>query len=160
MDAKLVPVLKKNTALFYRGPTSRKPYKVRFVRIVTPLTANEVRQLDDQAFPEAAADEIVDYNVEIEFSSLKCEVVRSSFVFNSWEIAEHVAPLREKVVRGEREITVMSDKRVLLESGKEVSGLGIRIGHLDAGVTADEADTLWRKLAVALGYQIDFLKRE
>ncbi len=129
--------LKINAILFYRGPRSRKPYKIRFIRIVRKSYEY--------------------YDTEIIFSSLKTDVVSSEYLFTTWNEAINISPIREKITSSWREIKIDNTK-LLLEDSQQIPGFDIKLGNMEASITVEEAETLWRTLAKKLGYQIDFIK--
>ena len=129
--------LKINAILFYRGPRSRKPYKIRFIRIVRKSYKY--------------------YDTEIIFSSLKTDVVSSEYLFTTWNEAINISPIREKITSSWREIKIDNTK-LLLEDSQQIPGFDIKLGNMEASITVEEAETLWRTLAKKLGYQIDFIK--
>lgn len=126
-----------NAILYYRGPRSRKPYKIRFIRIIKESYKY--------------------YDIEIVFSSLKTDVVSSEYLFTTWDEAINLAPIREKIMSSWREIKIYNTK-LLLEDSQQIPGFDIKLGNMEASITVEEAETLWRTLAKKLGYQIDFIK--
>lgn len=152
MNLKDIPQLGRNSIVFYRGPKSRKPYKVRFIRIVSSLLASSTKDFD---YMKNDPNEIIDYIIEIEFSSMKKETTKASNVYGTWDEAEKTMPVRDKKVQGPRIVDVLSGKTILMENGREENGVGIRLGCLEASITTKEAHVLWTLLGKSLGYCVN-----
>lgn len=140
MKSELVTNLGRNSIVYYRGPKSRKPYKVRFIRIDTPIFIGSL---------------VSEYIVEVEFSSMKKDLVSSTYLFSSWGEAEKTRPICEKKLQGPRIVDVISGKTILMENGKEENGVGMRIGCLETCITTKEAHDLWTLLGKSLGYCVN-----
>jgi hypothetical protein len=143
MHVKEIQQMGRNHIIFYRGPKSRKPYKVRFIKI------------DKLIFSNSSPDTIAECIVEVEFSSMKKDLVSSLYLFSTWGEAEKIMPVHDKRLQGPRIVEVTSGKTILMENGREENGIGLRLGCLEACITTKEAHNLWMLLGKSLGYCVN-----
>ena len=85
--------------VFFRGPTSRKPYKVKIVgvdSVFLPAIDRSVRyaELAKGVDPK----QVADANLKVEFTNGKEDVVSIRFLFHSWDQAVGDRPIRPPAV--------------------------------------------------------------
>jgi len=85
--------------VFFRGPTSRKPYKVEIVGVHNLFLSTMDRsvrysELTDEELENMNTELITDANLRVRFTNGDEDVISIRFLFHSWDQAARIGPIR------------------------------------------------------------------
>ncbi len=95
--SKAIEALEMRKGLFFRGPQSRKPYKVTVFEIkeVFMKARRYCRELSSEKLKTINPLDVEGANIAIVFTNGDTEVVSICFLFTSWKDAAEVSPIRD-----------------------------------------------------------------